>query len=227
MKALFIGYSFTGQAREAMRIASATATTNGVESTQCFIDFAEPSLRLRRPMKPADVKRWTREAQDGATHPICLSPRDALHQRYDFVGLFSNTWQMHPSVPVRSLLAMPQMQQLLSGTAFAVYVICRRLWENNARLVQSEAEQAGGRCVGVEAFTHGGGPIGSLVRTVSYLMTSGPPIARIGGLRLPLPAFGLSEASLARVPTFTLAALSRAQTDRATHASAHFDQQPQ
>jgi len=213
VKALLIGYSFTGQADRAMGLAAATLESNGIDVRRCLVDFADPALRLRRPMRLRDVKHWTGAAQRGDTLPVTLSPDDALSQRYDFIGLFSNTWQNNPSVPIRSLLAMPAFHETLRDTPFAVYVICRRLWKVNARIVQAEAETAGGRCVGVECFRHQGGPIGSLIRNVSYLLSSGAATARFAGLRLPLPSYGLSNESLSRIAGFTTEVANQLPTD--------------
>lgn len=203
MKALLAWYSFTGQTQRAVEIAARRLRDAGYEVTQCRVDFTDASLRLKRPMSIADVKRWTKAAEQGEIFDVVLDPPQALDARYDFVAIFSNTWQMHPASPIRSLLALPAFKSVLLDTRFAVYVICRRLWERNAQIVRAEAEAAGGSCVGVERFDHHGGPVSSLIRTVSYLLSSGGTIAKLGSLRLPLPPFGLSNKSIARVSTFT------------------------
>ena len=203
MNVLLVYYTFTGQAESAVKIAAEVCNAAGHATTVCQIDFENPALRLKRPMSPAQVRRWTVAASKGETFPLQLEPNDVMHRSWDFIGIFSNTWQNHPAPPVRSLLALPEMQSCLVNTPFAIYVICRRLWKNNQQIVQREAEAVGGICLGAEHFEHNGGPVGSLLRTVSYLMSAGDAVARIGGIRLPLPVYGLSGAALSRVASFT------------------------
>ena len=201
--ALLVYYSFTGESERAVELAAAALAQQGWSSTSLRVDFADTSLRLRRPLAPRDVKRWTQAAERGDTLPVQLSPETALQARYGLVCLFSNTWQHHPCVPIRSLLRSGALKPVLDGTPLAVYVVCRRSWERNLGIVRAEAEAQGARFVGGEGFTHAGSQVGSLIRTVSYLMSSGGRIARCLGIPLPLPAYGLSAAATARVSRFT------------------------
>lgn len=201
--ALLIYYSFTGEARRVVERATETLHAAGYQVGHGRIDFADPTLRLGRPLSPGTVKRWTEAAEKGRTEPVVIAPPDALADRYDLICLVSNTWQHHPCVPIRSVLQRPDLRALLKGTPFAVYVVCRRSWERNLDIVRREAEACGGRFIGGERFEHAGSDLGSLLRTVSYLMTTGGRVARLMGLRLPLPDYGLSDAAVERVTTFT------------------------
>jgi hypothetical protein len=204
-QALVIYYSFTGEAQRVVDLAAGELATAGYEVVNARVDFADPSLRLRRPLVPASVKRWTAAAESGQRFPVVVDPPATLLRRYDLICLVSNTWQHHPCVPIRSLLAMAEMRAVLKDRRFAVYVVCRRSWQRNLDIVRREAEEYGGRFVGGERFDHSGSNLGSLIRTVSYLMSSGGKVARLLGIRLPLPEYGLSKAALERVPAFTRA----------------------
>jgi hypothetical protein len=202
-KALLIYYTFTGEAHRVVQLAAAELQQAGYDVATARVDFADPASRLKRPLSPADVKRWTRAAAAGVRLPVIVEPAQVLSGSYDLVCLVSNTWQHHPCVPIWSLLARPDMQAALNDTAFAVYVVCRRSSKKNLDLVRNAAEQCGGRFVGGERFEHYGSNLGSLIRTVSYLMSSGERIARLFGVRLPLPPYGLSDVARRRVTQFT------------------------
>jgi hypothetical protein len=201
--ALIVYYTFTGEAKRAVDIAATQLRANGFEVRLARVDFADPALRLKRPESPGKVKHWVQAAESGKSYPIVIEPADALARPADLICLFSNTWQHHPSVPIRSLLADPSWRQAIHGKRFAVYIVCRRSWTNNLEIVKRESEQAGGRFIGGEHFEHSGGNAGSMIRTVSYIMGSGGKVARFLGIRLPLPEYGLSEAALKRVVSFT------------------------
>lgn len=202
-KALLIYYTFTGEAGRVVERATAELRSGGYEVESARVDFADAELRLRRPLSPAAIKRWTKAAAAGTRFPVAVEPTTALRQTYDLICLVSNTWQHHPCVPIRSLLASPNMQATLKGKPFGVFVVCRRSFKKNLEIVRREAEQCGGHFVGGEHFRHSGSDIGSLIRTVSYLMSSGDKVARLFGFRLPLPRYGLSDSAIQRVAEFT------------------------
>ena len=203
MKVLVIYYSLTQQAALAADLAAEALREEGAAVTLARVDFADPAVAPQRPFSLADVKRWSEGAARGDCYPMAVQPADALTPRYDLVLLFSNTWQHHPSTPIRSLLAMPAFKALLNGTPFAVFVVSRLLWEKNADIVKREGEAAGGRCVAVDHFHHRGSSIGSLITTVFYMMSRGPQVP------WPLPKFGLAERDIARIKPATRAVLAK------------------
>jgi protein-tyrosine phosphatase len=207
MKALLIYYSFTGQAAIAAERAAQVCRQAGWEPTLCRVDFADQSIRLRRPLAPRDVKHWTAAAADGQILPVAYDPSSALQSDYDLVLVFSNTWQSCPSVPIRSFLAGAEARRLLAAKPFAVLVICRRLWKKNVAIVQALGEAAGGRFIAGEGFAHPGSQIGSLVQTVSYLMRGGAPWRHVLGV--PLPDYGLSRPAISRIDDFVAAVLAK------------------
>jgi len=202
-KALLIYYTFTGETKRVIDLTNDELAAAGFEVTTARIDFADPELRLRRPASPGTIKRWCDAAESGERFPLAIEPASALSGQYDLICIFTSTWQHHPCVPIRSLLAMPEMKAVLNGKPFAVYVVCRRLWENNLDIVRREAEQCGGRFIGSEHFDHFGSNVGSLIRTITYAITSGDKVARLFGMRLPIPAYGISDTEIKKVATFT------------------------
>jgi hypothetical protein len=205
VKALVVYYSLTGQAVVAADLAANALRDSGYQTTLCRVDFADPASRPKRPFSLRDVKRWSDLAAAGQLFPIVLEPADAVGQRYDLVILFSNTWQHHPCPPIRSLLRLPAMKQTLKDTPFAVYVVSRLLWEKNAQIVRTDAEASGGRWIGTQHFHHHGGPIGSLLTTVLYMMRADDTVP------WPLPRFGLADADVARVQPATRAIVEKAR----------------
>ena len=206
MRCLLLYYSLTGQAQRAAELAAASCRDAGWEAVICRIDFADPTVRPKRPFKMSQTSFWTKAATIGTTMEICYDPADAIDGDYDLVLLFSNTWNQHPSVPVHSFLQSGTARMVLSGRPFAVYVVCRRLWRKNAELVRESGERAGGRFIGSEHFGHWGGQIGSLIQTVTYLHRSDTGMKHFLGI--PVPGYGLSQESTDKVPRFTRAMLA-------------------
>lgn len=201
--ALLVYYSFTGEAQRVVDQAADTLRVAGYQVSHARVDFAIPEHRLHRPLSLGRIKQLTGAAEAGTTEPIQIEPSGVLDQRYDLVCLVSNTWQHHPCVPIRSVMRDPQLRTLLNDTPFAVFVVCRRSWEINLRIIREEAEACGGRFVGGDHFPHRGSNPGSLIRTISYLVTRGGPVARLLGIRLPLPEYGLAKSTVDRVAIFT------------------------
>ncbi len=201
MRCLILYYSMTGQARKGAELAEDAARAAGWDVTSCRISMSDPADVLARPMNVAASKKWTQGAQKGMVVPVAYEPAAAVAQKYDAVLLFTNTWGDNPSVPVRSFLEGAEAQALLADTPFAVYVVCRRLWEKNLSIVRALAEAAGGHFLGGEPFMHPGGQIGSLIQTVTYLYRNDGGRKRFLGF--PLPRYGLSDDAVARLPAFT------------------------
>lgn len=210
MRCLILYASFTGQAARAAQLAAQAAERAGWDvATRCIV-MSDPADAMTRPLGLAGAKRWTQAAQAGQVVPVALQPADGLDESFDAVLLFSNTWGGHPSVPVNAFLHSDAARRLMAGRPFAVYVVCRRLWQKNLAITRALGEAAGGRFIGSAAFTHPGSQIGSLLQTVTYLIGSAPP--RRSLLGVPLPAYGLSDEALARVGDFTREMLAAAAT---------------
>jgi hypothetical protein len=212
MKCLLLYYSFTGQASRAVDAAAEACRTAGWAAVTCRVDFSDAANQLRRPLSISDVKRWTAAASQGVSMPIACDPPGALQTEYDLVCIFSNTWQSHPCVPIKSFLEGADARRLLAGKPFAVYIVCRRLWEKNLEIVRAMAEAAGGKFIDGKAFTHPGGQLGSLIQTTSFVMRKGAGWKRFFGL--PLPKFGLSDEMIAAAGTFTREVLARIKARR-------------
>ena len=207
MRCLLLYYSLTGQAGTAVDIAARTAREEGWEAVTCRIDIADPVARPKRPFRIADTKHWVNAANSGATMPLVYEPASALDGDYDLVLLFSNTWDKHPSVPVNSFLNS-EAAKVLDGRQFGVIAVCRKLFENNIAICRKLGEAAGGRFIGSDHVDHWGGQIGSMIQTITYIHRSDDGLKSILGI--PLPRYGLSDTSIAKVPVITRTLLERA-----------------
>ena len=126
-------------------------------------------------MLPAQLLRKTGEIQ--------IAP-EARVGGYDLVCVFSPTWWLTTSVPMRSFLKAPTTRALLKGARFADVVVCRRYWSGNHRTVKKLGVRAGGEYVDGIHFAYAGGQIRSLLSLISYL-GSGEFRARYFGVAIP------------------------------------------
>jgi hypothetical protein len=85
-------------------------------------------------MMPAQVR--------GATGEIQI-PGEARGGAYDLVVIGSPTWWIKTSVPIRSYLKSDAAGQILNGTRFAAFVVCRRYWGFNLRGVKKSSRPPG------------------------------------------------------------------------------------
>lgn len=212
MKVLVAYYSFTGQAQRAADVVTRVAQQAGHTVATVRIELADDTARLRRPLSWAEISAWGKMASEGQTAPIVLDPPTVAAEAFDLVLLFSNTWSFSPAVPVQSFLKSEAGRRLLNGKPAAIYVICRGFWKRNLATTTRLVEEAGGRVIGGEGFTHPGAWLTSTIQTVRHMMSTREH--RRWGL-LPLPAFGLSDASIARLGPFTHRNLEAAGADRA------------
>lgn len=220
MHVLIVYYSFTGQAKRAADATDAVVRAAGHDVTALRLEVADPDARLTRPLAWAQITAWGRKASAGETVPVLLDPPSAARGDYDLVLLFTNTWSFSPSVPIQSFLKSQDGRRLLGGKPVAIYVICRGFWRSNLAKTTALVEAAGGRVIGGEAFVHPGAWLTSTIQTVRHMMSTTDQ--RRWGV-LPLPAFGLSEASMSRLEPFTLRALDAAAGGSAQADPSGFD----
>jgi hypothetical protein len=148
-------------------------------------------------MLPAQLLRKTGEIHIGA---------EARAGGYDLACVFSPTWWLTRSVPIRSFLKAPTTGALLQGAWFADVVVCRRYWDGSHRTVKKlGVERGGGYRDGVH-FAYAGGQIRSLLSLISYL---GSGTYRARYLGVPIPRTNLTEAQLDEGRTFARALASR------------------
>ena len=135
-------------------------------------------------MLPAQLLRKT-----GEIHV----PPEARAGGYDLVCVFSPTWWLTTSLPIRSFLKAPTTRAVLEGARFTDVVVCRRYWGGNHRTVKKLGVKDGGEYVDGIHFAYAGGQIRSLMSLISYL-GSGTYRARYFGV--PIPRTNLSDAQL-------------------------------
>ena len=135
-------------------------------------------------MLPAQLLRKTGE--------IRIAP-EARAGGYDLVCVFSPTWWLTTSLPIRSFLKSPTTRAVLEDARFADVVVCRRYWGGNHRTVKKLGVKAGGEYVDGIHFAYAGGQIRSLMSLISYL-GSGTYRGRYFGV--PIPRTNLTDAQL-------------------------------
>ncbi|WP_159979018.1 MULTISPECIES: hypothetical protein [unclassified Novosphingobium] len=209
---LVLHYSLTGQAARASALICAEAAARGWEVSSRRIVFTPGERTPTRPFKIADAKFWTQSAQRGTTFKVGLDDLSLPGQPFDGAVILSNTWGDAPAVPIQSFLRSPPAPALLAGVPCGLFIVCRRLWRKNAMASHALIEAAGGRVVETVPLVHHGGQVGSLVQTVTHMFRSGDG-SRASLLGVPLPPFGLSDASLAAIPPAT-ATMLKAMHDR-------------
>ena len=85
---------------------------------------------------------------------------------------------------MRSYLESEDAKITLSGKPFAVFVVCRRYWQENFETVRNLAVKKGGRYLSEIHFGYPGGQVRSMLSLTSFL-GSGEYRERYLGLRIP------------------------------------------
>jgi menaquinone-dependent protoporphyrinogen IX oxidase len=193
-RVLLIYYSYTQQSRKVAEAMAGVLLERGCEVRQAAIEFTDkrwaerfsrfPLRHVYRDllgMLPAQVR--------GATGEIQI-PDEAREGDYDLICIGSPTWFFKPSVPIRSFLKSEAATQLLHGTRFAAFAVCRRYWSINLRSVRKLATKQGGAYVDGTHFTFAGGQVRSLLSLFSYF---GKGENRERYLGVKIPPSGLKE----------------------------------
>ena len=94
----------------------------------------------------------------GATGEIRI-PEEASEGEYDLICIGSPTWWLKTSVPIRSFLKSDSAAQVLGGTRFAAFVVCRRYWSVNLKAVRTLGVAQGGEWVNGTHFSFAGGQV--------------------------------------------------------------------
>jgi hypothetical protein len=187
-KVLLLYYTYTGQSLRVLKAAGEVFDERRYEVCTAEITFTDrryagrfkqfPMRHVWRDMLsvlPAQTRRTTGE--------IAI-PDEVKNVHYDLICIGSPTWWGTTSMPVRSFLKSDDARRLLADRPFAVFVVCRRLWEGNLKAVKSLGQKLGGRFVGAIHFEYPGGQLTSLLSMTSYL-ASGQYRDRYLGVRIP------------------------------------------
>ncbi|MCV7317283.1 flavodoxin family protein [Mycolicibacillus parakoreensis] len=203
-RVLLLYYSYTGQSQKVLAAAGEVFTERGWEVHEAAIDFTDPRYSepfTRFPMRrvwpdmlsvfPAQTRRVTGQI---------ATPDTVRNNSYDLVCIGSPTWWRTVSMPLRSFLASGEARELLQGTPFAVFVVCRRYWRENLDGVRELAEAAGGRYVDAVHFQYPGDQLRSMLSLTSYL---GSGEYRRKYLGVPIPATNVTAEQLEQTRVFT------------------------
>jgi flavodoxin len=202
-KVLLVYYSYTQQARKVVDAMADVFRERGCEVTLAAIEFTDKRYQerfTRFPLKrryldifgmlPAQLRRATGEIN---------IPQEALHGGYDLVVVGSPTWWLTTSMPIRSFLKAGSTAELLKGSRFTTFVVCRRYWGNNYRTVKKLGTEKGGRFVDGVHYSYEGGQIRSLLSLISYLGTGENRPKYLG---VPIPPTNLKPSQLDEARAF-------------------------
>lgn len=187
-RVLLLYYSYTGQARKVLDAAGDVFRERGFEVYSAPIEFTDPRYAERFSRFPM-THMWRDfvgmlPAQTMRATGAIRTPDEVRRSDYDLICIGSPTWWRNVSMPLRSFLTSPEAGPLLDGTAFAVFVVCRRYWRENFNAVRKLAAKRGGRFVGGIHFTYPGDQVRSMLSLTSYL-SSGEYRDRYLGLAMP------------------------------------------
>lgn len=209
-RVLLLYYSYTGQSKKVLEAAGEVFRGRGYEVHTAEIEFTDQRYagRFRRfPMRRVwpDMLSVLPAQKRGETGEI-RTPDTVRDGDYDLVCIGSPTWWQTVSMPMRSFLKSEEARKLLSGTPFAVFVVCRQYWQENSTAVRELAEQQGGKYVDELHFTYPGDPLRSMLSLTSYL-GSGEYRQKYLGIRI--PPTNIQPEQLEQTRTFAAAVADR------------------
>ena len=200
---LLLYYSYTGQSLKVLEAAAEVFRERGCAVDKAAIEFTDPRYAprfSRFPMRRVwpDMLSVLPAQRRRATGQIRI-PDAARDGDYDLVCIGSPTWWQAASMPMRSFLMTQDARQLLSGTPFAVFTVCRQYWRDNLAEVRELAEKQGGNYVDEIHFTYPGDPLRSVLSLTSYL---GSGQYRRKYLGVPIPATNIAPEQLQQAREF-------------------------
>lgn len=209
-RVLLLYYSYTGQSKKVLAAAGEVFAQRGWEVHEAAIEFtderyAEPFTRFpMRRVWPEMLSVFA--AQTKKETGAITTPESVRTNSYDLVCIGSPTWWRTVSMPLRSFLQSGEARDLLNGTPFAVFVVCRRYWRENLDGVRELAESAGGRYVDAVHFQYPGDQIRSMLSLTSYL---GSGEYRRKYLGVPIPTTNVTPDQLDETRVFAGALADR------------------
>jgi menaquinone-dependent protoporphyrinogen IX oxidase len=199
---LMLYYTYTGQSEKVLEAAAEVFRERGCQVHKAQIEFTDPrfSERFSRfPMRhvwrdmfsvlPAQTRKQTGQIR---------TPDEVRRADYDLICIGSPTWWRAASMPIRSFLESDEASPLLSGKPFAVFVVCRRYWQENLDTVRELGVNKGGRYVDGIHFGYPGGQLRSMLSLTSFL-GSGEYRDHYLGVRIPTTNVQPQQIDQARV----------------------------
>lgn len=187
-RVLLLYYTYTGQSLKVLEAVGDVLRERGCQVSKGGIELTDeryagrfsrfPMARVWPDMLsvlPAQLRRASGEIR---------IPAEVFDGDYDLVCFGSPTWWRTTNLPMRSFLKSDAARNLLAGTPFVTFVVCRRYWRDNIRTVRRLAQRHGGRYLGGMHFGYPGGQVRSLLSLTSYLGT-GEYRDRYLGMRIP------------------------------------------
>lgn len=188
LRVLMLYYSYSGQTRRLLDTAAAEFATRGYDVTNAQIGFTDARYArrfARFPMRNVwpDMLSVLPAQVAGKTGDISI-PREVSETPYDLVCIGSPTWWSKASMPIRSFLKTDEARNLLAGTPFATFVVCRDSWKGNLDEVRKLGQWQGGHYVGGMHVEYPGDQLRSMLSLTSFL-GSGEYRESYRGVRLP------------------------------------------
>jgi hypothetical protein len=187
-RVLLLYYTYTGQSLRALEAAGEVFGQRGCEVEKAQIEFTDQRYSERFshfPMRRVwpDMLSVLPAQTRGATGEI-RTPDAVRNTDYDLICIGSPTWWRTVSMPMRSFLESDEARNVLLGKPFAVFVVCRRYWQENLTAVRELAEKQGGKYLDEIHFEYPGDQLRSMLSLTSYL-GSGEYRDRYLGVRIP------------------------------------------
>jgi len=185
---LVVYYTYTQQSLKVAEAMAEVFRERGCDVRKAAIEFTDKRYgeRFSRiPLRHAylDILGMLPAQLCGATGEIQI-PDDAREGNYDLICIGSPTWFFKPSMPIRSYLKSEAAALILDGKRFTAFVVCRRYWRLNLRLVKKLGIKQGGEYLGGIHFSFAGGQARSLLSLFSYL-AKGENRERYLGVKIP------------------------------------------
>jgi flavodoxin len=200
---LFVYYTHTEQTLKVCDAMADVLLSRGCDVVTAPLEFTDPRFAAKFssfPFKhaifdllsilPAQIARKTGE--------IAI-PDAAKEGDYDLVCFGSPTWFFTTNMPLRSYLKSAEAKNVLAGTRFAAYAVCRRYWSVNLKEVKKLGIAQGGTWVDGTRFQFAGAQIRSLIALLSYF---GKGVMRKSILGVKLPPTNLKPDYLENAHTF-------------------------
>ena len=173
-KVLVLYYTQTGQLEEIVDSFLAGLQQPGIEVERV-------RLRLVNDFSfPWNSERFFDAMPDSVlAKPAPLQPFTLKESRYDLVVFAYQPWYLSLSIPANSILALPQVQQVLKNTPVVTLIGARNMWISSQEKLKKILQPLGSRIVGNVALVDKTNNLASAV-TILHWMMSGKKTEYLG-----------------------------------------------
>jgi hypothetical protein len=190
-RAAIIGFSLTGNGRNAIEHLKAGLQSKGYEVDDVRITPAEPVFRF--PMSAGDFASIVIRAF--FRYPAFIEPLRVPRSDYDLVVVESPTWLLGMAAPVEAVFQDPANRWLFAGRDAAAIVVCRGAHRRTRAMMARWLERLGANVLTARGFVHQGREPRRLMSLWFYLIfrkAGFPPV-------LAEPRYGLADETLSEI----------------------------